>query len=86
MDQLIKKHAKNLRLPYIAQNLHLHLEQSRLENQTYEEFLLTLFQYEVELRQQNGVNSRIKSAKFPYLKHLEELEVTALPVEARLRA
>ena len=83
MDQLIKKHAKNLRLPYIAQNLHLHLEQSRLENQTYEEFLLTLFQYEVELRQQNGVNSRIKSAKFPYLKHLEELEVTALPVEAQ---
>ena len=60
MDQLIKKHAKNLRLPYIAQNLHLHLEQSRLENQTYEEFLLTLFQYEVE-----------------------QLEVTALPVEAQ---
>lgn len=52
---------------------------ARLENQSYEEFLLNLFQYEVELRQQNGVNARIRAAKFSYLKHLEELDVEALP-------
>ena len=83
MDQLIKTYTKHLRLPYIHQNLSFHLEQARLENQSYEEFLLNLFQYEVELRQQNGVNTRIRAAKFPYLKHLEELEVAALPLEAQ---
>lgn len=84
MDQLIKNHAKNLRLPYIYQNISLHLEQARLENQSYEEFLLNLFQYEAELRQQNGISARIRAAKFPYLKHLEDLDVSSLPQEAQV--
>lgn len=65
MDQLIKTYTKTLRLPYIHQNISVHLEQARLENQSYEEFLTHLFQYEVELRQQNSVNARIRAAKFP---------------------
>ena len=83
MDQLIKPYTKTLRLPYIHQNISVHLEQARLENQSYEEFLTHLFQYEVELRQQNSVNARIRAAKFPYLKHLEELDIHALPLEAQ---
>ena len=83
MDQLIKTYTKHLRLPYIHQNLSFHFRTSSVRKSIlYEEFLLNLFQYEVELRQQNGVNTRIR-AKFPYLKHLEELEVAALPLEAQ---
>ncbi len=83
MDQLIKNHAKALRLPYINQNLALHLEQARVENKSYEEFLMELFEYEVELRKQNSINNRIRAAKFPYLKQLEDLDVQALPIDAQ---
>lgn len=79
MDQLIKELAKQLRLPYLSQNIQLHLEQARIENKSYEEFLLELLQYEVQLRHQNGILSRIRNAKFPYQKTLEELDVVALP-------
>lgn len=83
MEELIKGYAKQLRLPYIYQNIPHHLEQARIENKSYEEFLLGLFQYEGELRSQNGVSSRIRAAKFPYLKYLEELQVDALPLQAQ---
>lgn len=79
MDQLIKELAKQLRLPYLSQNIKLHLEQARIENKSYEEFLLELLQYEVQLRHQNRILSRIRNAKFPYQKILEELDVVALP-------
>ena len=46
-------------------------------NDTY-----TMKNDKLELRQQNSVNSRIRAAKFPYLKHLEELDINALPLEA----
>ena len=59
----------------MSQNIQLHLEQARIENKSYEEFLLELLQYEVQLRHQNGILSRIRNAKFPYQKTLEELDV-----------
>lgn len=83
MDQLIIDYAKKLRLPYLSQNIQNHLEQARIENKSYEAFLLELLDYEVALRHQNGVRSRIKAAKFPYQKTLEELKIEALPQGAQ---
>lgn len=83
MCQLIKDYAKQLRLPYLYQHLDEHLDQARIENKSYEDFLLELLQYESELRQQNGVKSRIRAAKFPYPKTLDELDVEALPEGAQ---
>lgn len=40
---------------------------------TYEDFLLNLLQEELELRRENGVKRRIRYAKFPYKKYLEDL-------------
>lgn len=83
MNELLRKYEKQLRLPYIYQNIEHHLEQARIENSSYEEFLLTLFEYESELRAQNGITSRIRAAKFPYLKYLDDLQVDSLPLPAR---
>ena len=83
MDQFIKTLAKTLAYLILIKIFHSTWDRARLEHQSYEEFLLNLFQYEVELRQQNSVNSRIRAAKFPYLKHLEELDINALPLEAQ---
>jgi len=83
MPTQLKECIKNLRLPYMYQNLEEHLEQARLENKTYEDFLAELLQYEWELRQNNGVRNRIRAARFPYPKTLEELEVDSLPEGAR---
>lgn len=83
MEELIRSYAKQLRLPYTYQNIEHHLEQARIENKSCEEFLLSLFQYESELRAQNGIQQRIRAAKFPYLKHLEELRLDALPEQAQ---
>jgi DNA replication protein DnaC len=83
MNQLIKDLSKGLRLPYLKQNIDLHLEQARLENKSYEDFLIELLQYETELRTQNGVKNRIKRARFPYQKTLDELVVDELPDGAK---
>jgi DNA replication protein DnaC len=83
MGQTIKELAKGLRLPYLKQNIDLHLEQARLENKTYEDFLIEILQYETELRSQNGVKNRIKRANLPYLKTLDELVVDDLPDDAK---
>ena len=83
MDQLINSYAKQLRLPYISQNIENHLEQARIQNKSYEEFLIELLQYELALRQQNGVKARIRAAKFPYQKTLEELDINSLPEGAQ---
>lgn len=83
MSESIKRLSKELRLPYLKQNIEFHLEQARLENKSYEEFLAEILQYEVELRSQNGVRNRIKRAKFPYEKTLDELVIDDLPDGAK---
>ena len=83
MAQLIKDLAKGLRLPYIKQNVDLHLEQARVENKSYEDFLSEILQYETEMRSQNGIKKRTRRAKFPYQKTLDELVVSELPDAAQ---
>lgn len=84
MEKLIQTYAKQLRLPYLTEHIGQHLEQARTENSTYEEFLLQLFEYEIQLRKQNSINNRLRQAKFPYAKQLETLDISALPDEAQL--
>lgn len=83
MEELIRGYAKQLRLPYTYQNIEHHLQQARIENPSYEEFLLNLLRYEGEMRAQNGIMTRIRTAKFPYQKYLEELHLDALPTQAQ---
>lgn len=79
MSELIKNLGAQLRLPYLKENVQLHLEQARIENKSYEDFLTEILEYEVELRNQNSIKNKIKRAKFPYHKTLDELVIKELP-------
>ncbi|MBA4496316.1 IS21-like element helper ATPase IstB, partial [Paenactinomyces guangxiensis] len=46
----------------------------------YEDFLLALLEQEVMQREENQIASRIKSAKFPMQKSLDQYDFAALPV------
>ena len=77
----IKKLSNKLRLPYIK-NHYLEAINEAMDNQfSYEQFLLLVLTKETESRNQNGINRRIKAAKFPYLKYLLDLKYDALPLE-----
>ncbi|MCL1990894.1 MAG: IS21-like element helper ATPase IstB [Defluviitaleaceae bacterium] len=83
MSESIKVLSTQLRLPYLKENAHLHLEQARLENKSYEDFLIEILEYEIALKNQNSVKNRIKRAKFPYHKTLDELVIDELPDGAK---
>lgn len=83
MIENIKAQAKQLKLSYISRHLDQHLDQYTDHLDEIEAFLLNLFDYELAHRHENGIKRRIKRAKFPYLKHLDELKVQFLPKNAQ---
>ena len=77
----IQKLAHRLQLPHIK-NQYLETINESMDNQhSYEDFLKLILENEVMLRNKNGINNRIRRAKFPYLKYLEELKYDAFPLE-----
>jgi DNA replication protein DnaC len=77
----IQKLAHRLHLPY-TKNQYLEAINESMNNQhSYEKFLELILSNEVILRDKNGVRNRIKNAKFPYLKYLEDLKFDAFPLE-----
>ena len=77
----IKKMAHRLRLPYIKSNYLEAINESMDKQFSYEQFLEYILSKENEARDYNGVNRRIKAAKFPYLKYLTELKYDSFPLE-----
>jgi DNA replication protein DnaC len=77
----IEKLAYKLHLPYTRQNYQEAISESMDRQYSYERFLELILEGEVNLRSQNGMNNRIKNAKFPYVKYLEDLKYDAFPLE-----
>lgn len=75
--------AKELKLPYTSGNLKEEINDANKENKSYEEFLVSLLEKEHDIRVENGVKSRIRLAKFPYKRYLEDLVLEELPEGAR---
>lgn len=51
----------------------------------YEQFLKYILIKENEARDRNGIDRRIKAAKFPYLKYLTDLDYNVFPLEVANR-
>lgn len=83
MNHNLQEQARKLKLPYISEHIERHIEYAEEENESFSSFLSTLFDYELALRQENSIKRRIKQAKFPYHKYLDELKLEALPEEAQ---
>jgi DNA replication protein DnaC len=79
----ITKYSKYLRLPGIKGNLKKIANEARESEMNYEEFLRTLLEEEYKIRKQNAIQSRIRTAKFPQRKYLEDLKEEYLPKDAQ---
>lgn len=79
----IKDFAKTLKLPYTIRNIEEEIKEANKNNSTYEDFLLSILENESDLRKSNGIKSRIRLAKFPYKKYIEDLSLVDLPQDAR---
>ena len=81
MNADIKELCKILRLGGIAKNF----EAAEQEATDYEDFLYRLLSRELEEAEERMKQSRIRRARFPYKKYLEDLELDCLPEDMRRR-
>ena len=66
MDEIIML-TSTLHLPYIKNNYSQAINEAMDNQYSYNDFLKLILSKEIDLRKQNGINTRIKKAKFPYL-------------------
>ena len=79
--ELIRLHAKQLRMPTFAQ--YEEVERQLNPSAGYDVFLLELLKRELTERQSSSQKRRIKQAKFPYIKTMDEFDCDRCPnVEA----
>lgn len=80
MDEIIML-ASTLHLPYIKNNYTEAINEAMDKQYGYEDFLKLILNKEIDLRKQNGINARIRKARFPYLKTFEEMDFSAFSLE-----
>ena len=78
-----KEYAAELRLGAIKSDLEESISDAENNNLSYEELLCRLLQKESDIRKYNLTQSRIKTASFPYKKYLEDIDIDALPDDAK---
>lgn len=79
----IKRYIKELKIPGIRSDLEEKISEANRDNKTYESFLCELFKKAYDVRKENGRKNRIRNAKFPYKKYLEDLVLEDLPSDAK---
>lgn len=77
----IKEDAIILKLAYTQSNYEELIKEAIDLKSTPEEFLSTVLRKEVECRQANGIQRRIRKAKFPYKKYLVDFNTKTLNKE-----
>lgn len=70
---------KELRLPAMAEMLDSYTKQAVSSSMSYVDFLSVLVSEEVSRKARRGVENRIKSAKFPILKSLDDFDYAFQP-------
>lgn len=75
--------ASELRLIALKANFEEDVKQACINDISYEEFLYNLLEKESILRNESSKQNRIRIAKFPYKKYIEDLVVEDLPVDAQ---
>lgn len=79
----IKKYVLELKIPGVNQGLKMKIEEAYSLDKSYEEFLRDILIEAYDMRKENGRKNRIKNARFPYKKYLDELQVDYLPEDGR---
>jgi DNA replication protein DnaC len=81
----VHQHCRQLRLPTISSQFERLAEQAVKENQSHIRYLAELLGAELEERERHTVERRIKEARFPRLKTLEEFDFAASPSISAVR-
>jgi DNA replication protein DnaC len=71
---MLAEHLKELRLPRIALQIDMWLQEAARHQWSYDDFLLKLCREELSHKQEKRCDLNIKLAKFPYLKTLESFD------------
>lgn len=79
-EATIKQHCKSLRMPMIASQFSSVAEQAVREKKTHIGYLEALLTAEIEERERNTIDRRIKEAHLPRVKTLEEFDYTQSPM------
>ena len=70
---------KKLRLPALAEMLDSYTKQAVSSSMSYMDFLSSLVMEEVRYKEHRGVENRIKSARFPVMKSLDDFDYAFQP-------
>ncbi|WML24575.1 IS21-like element helper ATPase IstB [Neobacillus sp. OS1-33] len=76
---LVEEYLKRLRLPAILREYKEVMRDAESRGMNYEEFLRVLLENEVNQRNDNMLNLRIRQAKFPFPKTIDSFDFTAAP-------
>jgi DNA replication protein DnaC len=78
-NDLLESYLRQLRLPSFAHNYQTFAADAARSNLDYTRYLLALAEQEVNKREQNRIQKRVKAARFPVLKELADFDFSALP-------
>ena len=81
----IKELCTELKTAYIRENYQDHIKQANQKGDDLETFLHELLNSEREHRKNNGIKRRIRLAKFPQKKYLEDFKVSRFKDEVRMK-
>ncbi len=70
----IREIASELKLPYIKDNYQELIDEATHTSMDYSEFLKRFLEEELSLRKENGINRRLRYAKFPIKKYREDFD------------
>jgi DNA replication protein DnaC len=80
-----KEYLKELKIPGVSNRLKDLIDDAYKSNSSFEEFLKTVLEIGMDQRKENGRKNRIRNAKFPYIKYLDDLKVEHLPEDGQNR-
>lgn len=78
-SMLLEAYLKRLRLPAIGRHYQELARQAAQGNLPYEAFLLALVEMEAQQREENAHQKRLRMARFPVIKSLDQFDFTAVP-------
>ena len=78
-NALLESYLRQLRLPTFLKNYASFAADAARHNQDHVRFLLALAEQEINQREANMLQKRIKAARFPLMKELADFDFSALP-------
>ena len=78
-NDLLESYLRQLRLPSFVRSYQAFATDAARSNLDYTRYLLALAEQEVNKREQNRIQKRVKLARFPVLKELADFDFSALP-------